>query len=123
MRKLLASTALASLLLAGACSTSQVSTATADIATVATDVQGACTAVNSTAAAVQASPLALIPQVASVLPYVTASCGTAAAVAAMVGKAAADPTTVSWIENLNTQLQAIVSAVQAPKPGGLLSIL
>lgn len=125
MRKLLAFVAVAVALLATACSPTQVSTATTDIGAVATAVQSACTTVNSTAAMIQASPLALIPQVAGVVPYVTAACGTGAAVAAMVSKAAADPTTVSWIEALNTQLQSVVSAVQAPAPtsGGLLSIL
>jgi len=95
-----------------ACSTAQVQTGTTDVATVASDVQTACTAVNATAAAVQASPLAMVPQVASVLPYVTGSCGTAAAVAAMVSKAVTDPTTVAWINGLNADLVAVEAQVK-----------
>jgi hypothetical protein len=111
LRKLLASVAVAAMLVG--CSSAQVSTGATDVGTVATAVQTACTTVNTTATAIGASPLALIPQVAGVIPYVTAACGTAEAVAAMVSKAVSDPTTVAWITNLNTELQADITAVKS----------
>lgn len=96
-----------------ACSTSQQTTAESDITNVANSVQAACTTVNATASVIGNSPLSLVPQVAGVLPYVTASCGTAAAISAMVAKAASDPTTVAWIQNLNSDLTTDISAAKS----------
>lgn len=96
-----------------ACSAQQIQTAATDISTIATSVQTACTAVNTTASGIQASPLALIPEVSGVIPYVTAACGTADAVASMVQKAVDDPNTIAWIENLNADLIADVNAIKS----------
>ena len=95
-----------------ACSPTQITTAETDVGKIATDVQTACTTVTATANAISDSPLALIPEVNGVLPYVSGACGTAGAVAGMVEKAVADPTTVAWINGLNTMLQKDVAAVK-----------
>lgn len=78
-----------------------------------TAIGTACQDVN--AASALAAPFAGVPQVAGVLTFATASCGTADAIAALVTKAVTDPTTIAWAENLASQLKAAVAAISALK--------
>ena len=101
MRKI----ALLGCLALGACNANQLATAESDIAKVSAAVSTACADVN--AAAALAAPFGAIPQVGAILTFATASCVGANAVSGMVAKAAADPATVAWLQNLAAQIRAL----------------
>ena len=103
-KRLLASVAIAGGLVA--CTAAQVATANLDLATAQTVVASVCKDV--LAANAVAAPLAAVPQVGAIMDYGTAACGTEEAVAALVQKAMADPTTIPWAETLATQIKASV---------------
>lgn len=103
-KRLLASAALAGFLMS--CTAAQVATATLDLATAQTAVASVCKDV--LAANAMAAPLAAVPQVGAIMDYGTAACGTETAVAALVAKAMADPSTITWAETLATQIKAAV---------------
>lgn len=79
------------------CSAQQLSTAQSD-------VQTACSTLNSASALLTPAEVVL-PQIAGVLVYANAACGTEEAVAGMIEKAKSDPTTVAWINQLTSFLK------------------
>ena len=86
---------LAAVLFVGACTASQLAT----VNKVQNDVAAACTTAMSLA------PFATLagPAGASIAGYITAGCGTEAAVA----KLATDPTSVAWVNGLVAQVKAL----------------
>ncbi len=108
MRKLILAAALLTSL--GACTAAQVKQAQLDQATAQAKITAVCADV--TGAATLAAPFSAIPQVAALLTYANASCGTATAVSALVTKAMNDPTTVAWAEALAAQIKAAGAAAK-----------
>lgn len=88
----------------------QVVTVQTDVGKVAAAVESVCG--DALGAAQLASPFSLIPQVAGVLTFVNASCGSADAIAALTVKAVNDPSTVAWAEGLATMLKSDVAALK-----------
>ena len=97
------------LLALAACDPAQLATVQTDTTQVATAVSQACGAVN--AAAALAAPFSVVPQVGAILMFANASCSGATAVSGMVAKAAADPSTIAWLNKLAGDIKAVVPKV------------
>lgn len=91
---------------------------TADITSAQTTVASATAKINAvcgpvSAATSLAAPFSAVPAVGALISFGSASCGSAEAIAALVGKAVNDPTTIAWAENLAGQITTAVSAAKA----------
>jgi len=90
-----------------ACSASQVERAQVDAAKVASGIQTGCADALAVEQQANAFGASLVPQASAIEVYINASCVGGAAVAALTQKALNDPNTVTWLENLSTQLKAV----------------
>jgi hypothetical protein len=81
-----------------------------DQSKIAAAVTTACS--DATTAAGFAAPFSAVPEVAGVVTFVNAGCGTADAVSALVSKAVNDPSTIAWAEKLAGQVNTAVSAAK-----------
>lgn len=117
MRRFLALSAAAALLLTG-CTSAQISGAVATADKYQADVQKACAIASASAADPAAILLqASVPSVAQAVNLVKASCSTEEAVASLV----LSPTSVAWLGTLTTTIQTkgavVPPAPVAPAPG------
>lgn len=98
-----------------ACSSAQVASgvtkAQATQAQVQVALNGACAQVQAAEAIVGIA--GMVPTVNNIEAYANSACIGAVATSAIVTAALNDPTTISWVENLATQLQAAVAAAKA----------
>lgn len=117
MNKFFLATVTAATLFLGACSGFNLASFTNKVQVDQTKIEAAidasCTAAN--AAAAIAAPFASVPQVAGVLTFVSAGCGTSEAVAALVTKAVNDPGTIAWTQKLVSDVQTAVAQAQGVK--------
>ena len=102
--------ALAGALAVFGCTPAQFTRAQALQAKIEAATVEACGVANQVAAI--AAPFSGVPQVAGMLSFVSAGCGTSEAVAALVTKALNDPSTIAWTQHLADQLREAIAKVR-----------
>lgn len=93
------------------CTSAQIASGVATADKYQADVQAACSVANTAASNPAAALLSGIPQVASAINLVKASCSTESAISSLV----LSPTSVAWLETLITTINS-KGAVVPPAP-------